>query len=88
MTSLQKKIMFYLESEWPSYTSCITVANAMKCQRASAYNILGLLQEEGLVEKKKNAAPGPKQNNYHPTDPMISTRVNKVIGWRLNKGDT
>ena len=51
----------------------------------SAYNILSIMNAAGLVEKKKNAAPGPKQNNYHPSDPMISTRVNKVIGWRLDR---
>lgn len=85
MTELQKKIIAYLEAAWPNYTSCVTVASAVGCQRASAYNLLSLLQEEGKVDKKKKSAQGPRHNNYHPSDPMLSTRVNKVIGWRIHK---
>jgi hypothetical protein len=85
MAQLKEMIREHLQQTYPEYVSCIMIAKAARCERASAYKVLRVLEEEGRVCRKKNAVIVDTIFNGYISDPMLSTRVSKVIGWRWVK---
>jgi predicted ArsR family transcriptional regulator len=85
VAEVKERIEVHLQQSYPTYESCVVIAKAVGCTRSTAHTALSKLTVAGLVQKKNNAAPGPKQSEANPLDPMPNLRRERVIGWRLKK---